>query len=139
MRLTQKSWWLAALLGGLTTTVFGIVPAAPQPVVCQPPSVCPPGYFISVAYTSTLPPRGQPGAAVALCESPTQLVLGGGFWFGVPGTATVINSFPLTNYLNGLNGWRVDYLSNSGSGVVYVFATCLDPSILSTQSKGSRQ
>jgi hypothetical protein len=30
MRLTQKSWWLAALLGGLATTAFGIAPAAPH-------------------------------------------------------------------------------------------------------------
>jgi hypothetical protein len=139
MRLTQKSWWLAVLVGGLASTSVVMVRAAPPPAVCQPASVCPPGYFISVSYSTSSPPpaSGEILAVIALCPSPS-LVLGGGFYSDWVPNLTVINSFPLTNYdgpsVN--NGWRVEFQSNGGDGFAYAYAICLDPSILSTMQPG---
>jgi hypothetical protein len=140
MRLTQKSWWRAVLVGGgLATTSVVMVRAAPLPV-CQPSSVCPPGYTISVNSSTT----NGPIIAVALCPSP-MLVMGGGFYsYSITDAAlnvTVINSYPLTNYGGGgSNGWEADFQSGSETVTVYVYAICFDPSILSTvRSGGARQ
>jgi hypothetical protein len=122
--LTQRSWWLAALLAA--TAVVG---AAPEPSEAADLRVYyPRGYEIAKG-GGGIPASGQSFYVISYCAYPPPgaVTTGGGYDFDVPGAATAIESRPVSDAHG--NGWRVDFLSNGGSGYAWVYAICADPSI----------
>jgi hypothetical protein len=122
MRPTQKSWWLAVLLGGLAATAVVIVRAAPRPS-----KVYPNGLVIEKG-GGGIPASGTTFAVTVYCSN-SWLPLSGGYDFDVPGAATAIESHPFSRDLSSgvSNGWTVNFQSNGGSGTAWVYAICGGP------------